>query len=142
MGILRRDSARRSYRSMASSCLASSTGLLQVSLVLSASPQTSRSLLLTCRRSPIAIRRTIIDLSIQCRLPETSGGSLRQHRQQRLRDRCLLSDASKVALIAPRPMTVGSTDDADGTDLVFGTCAHPDHSRPWAAFPEKCDLDA
>ena len=41
---------------------------------------------------------------------------LRQHRQHRLHDRCLLSDASKVALIAPRPMTVGSTDGADGTD--------------------------
>jgi hypothetical protein len=84
--------------------------------------------------------RTKID--IQCRLPETKGGSLRQHRQQRLRDRRLLSDASKVALIAPRRMTAGCTDDADGTDVVFDTCVHPDHSRPCAAFPEKCDLDA
>jgi hypothetical protein len=43
------------------------------------------------------------------------------------------------SLIASRPITSGSTDDADGG---FGTRAHPDHSRPCTTFPEKCDLDA
>jgi hypothetical protein len=31
-------------------------------------------------------------------------------------------------------MTAGGTDDADGADGVFGARAHPDHSRPGAAF--------
>ena len=39
-------------------------------------------------------------------------------------------------------MTAGSTDHADGTDGVFSTRAHPDHSRARAAFPGKRDLDA
>jgi hypothetical protein len=46
------------------------------------------------------------------------------------------------SLIASRPITSGSTDDADATDGGFGTRAHPDHSRPCTTFPEKCDLDA
>jgi hypothetical protein len=38
-------------------------------------------------------------------------------------------------------MTAGSTGDADGTDGVFSTRAHPD-SRPCAAFTRERYLDA
>jgi hypothetical protein len=69
-------------------------------------------------------------------------GGLRQYRQHRLREQCLFSNLSKVGFITSRPTTAGSTDGADGTDAVFSTCAHPDHSRPCAAFPGKCDLYA
>jgi hypothetical protein len=63
---------------------------------------------------------------------------LRQHRQHRLHDSCLSSDPSKVCSGA----RTGSTDDADGTDGIFGTRAHPDHSRSGAAFTRERDLDA
>jgi hypothetical protein len=39
-------------------------------------------------------------------------------------------------------MTAGSTDDTDGTDGMFSTRAHPDHSRPGAAFTRERHLDA
>src|SRR5262245_26307531 len=51
----------------------------------------------------------------------------------------LFSDRSKVGLIASRPNT-GSADDADDTDGVFSIRAHPDHSRPCAAFSGKRDF--
>jgi hypothetical protein len=66
---------------------------------------------------------------------------LRQHRQHRLHGRGLFSGPSKIGLIASKRSTA-STDDADGTDAVFNACAHPDHSRPCAAFTRECDLDA
>jgi hypothetical protein len=47
---------------------------------------------------------------------------------------CLFSDPSKAVLIARRSITTDSPDDADGTDGIFGTRAHPDHSRSRAAF--------
>jgi hypothetical protein len=47
----------------------------------------------------------------------------------------------KISLIASRPITAGCTDDADGTDAIFGALAHPDHSYPRAAFAGKRDLD-
>jgi len=62
---------------------------------------------------------------------------LRQHRQHRLHDSCLVSEPSKVG---SGPGTA-STDDADGTDAIFSARAHPDHSCPCAAFPGKRDLD-
>ena len=55
--------------------------------------------------------------------------------------RRLFSNSGKDGLIAPRPMTVGCTDDADATDAIFGALAHPDHSYPRAAFAGKRDLD-
>jgi hypothetical protein len=67
---------------------------------------------------------------------------LRQHRQHRLHDWCLFSDPGKDGLIASRPITAGSTDDADGADGIFSTRAHPDHSRPCPAFTSERDLDA
>jgi hypothetical protein len=70
------------------------------------------------------------------------GPDLRQHRQHRLHDPGLFSDPSQDGLIGSRPMTGGSTDDADGTDAAFSTCAHPDHSRPCTAFTRERDLDA
>jgi hypothetical protein len=33
--------------------------------------------------------------------------------------------------------TAGCTDDADATEVVFGTCAHADHSRPCATFTRE-----
>jgi hypothetical protein len=66
--------------------------------------------------------------------PRNKRRGLRQHRQHRRHDSCLFSDPRKVGVITSRPMTAGSTDNADGTDAVFCTCAHPDHSRPCAAF--------
>jgi hypothetical protein len=53
--------------------------------------------------------------------PRNKGPDLRQHRQHRLHDPCLFSDPSQDGLIGSRPM-------------IFSTCAHPDHSRPCAAF--------
>jgi hypothetical protein len=53
------------------------------------------------------------------------GPDLRQRRQHRLHDPCLFSDPSQDGLIGSRPMTGGSTDDADGADGIFGTRAHP-----------------
>jgi hypothetical protein len=69
--------------------------------------------------------------------PRNKGPDLRQHRQHRLHDPGLFSDPSQDGLIGSRPMTGGSTDSADGTDGAFSTCAHPDHSRPCAAFMPK-----
>jgi hypothetical protein len=51
--------------------------------------------------------------------PRNKGPDLRQHRQHRLHDPCLFSDPSQDSLIGSRPMTGGSTDDADGTDGAF-----------------------
>jgi hypothetical protein len=64
-----------------------------------------------------------------------------QHRQHRLHDWCLFSP-SKDGLIASRPITAGSTDDADGADGIFSTRAHSDHSGPCPAFTRERDLDA
>src|SRR6266478_3184853 len=74
--------------------------------------------------------------------PQNKRWDLRQHRQHRLHEQCLFSDPSKVGVITSRPMTAGSTDNADGTDGVFGARAHPDHSCPGAAFTRERDLDA
>jgi hypothetical protein len=76
------------------------------------------------------------------RLFETKRRDLRQHRLHRLRRCCLFSDPRKNVLIGLRPMTAGSTDDADGTDAIFSIRAHPNHSRPGAAFTRERDLDA
>src|SRR5215468_8864163 len=89
---------------------------------------------------PLTMQRTIIDLSVPCRLPETEGGSLRQQRQHRLQGQCLFSDRN-AAWIALRVISTNATDDADGTDGLFSCCAHRDHSCPCAAFPGKRDLD-
>jgi hypothetical protein len=62
--------------------------------------------------------------------PQNKRWDLRQHRQQRLHKQCLFSDPSKVG----SGPSAGSTDDTDGTDGAFSTCAHLDHSRPRAAF--------
>src|SRR5262249_3944691 len=55
--------------------------------------------------------------------------------------RRLFSNSGKDGVIAPKPMITGGTDGADGTDAIFGACAHPDHSYSCAAFPGKRDLD-
>ena len=49
-------------------------------------------------------------------------------------------DPSKVGVIAVR--TASSVDDADGADAIRGTCADPDHSRPYPAFARERDFDA
>jgi hypothetical protein len=74
------------------------------------------------------------DLSAQCRLPETKGGSFASAPSASSARRRLFSNSGKDGLIAPRPMTAGGTDDADGANGVFGARAHPYHSRPGAAF--------
>jgi hypothetical protein len=55
--------------------------------------------------------------------------------------RRLFSNAGN-GMIAPRPMTAGWTDDADGTDAIFSVGTHPDDSRPAPALSGKRDLDA
>jgi hypothetical protein len=55
--------------------------------------------------------------------------------------RNLFSDP-KDGWIAPRSITAGSADDADGADGIFGLRAHPDHSRSCPAFTREGDLDA
>src|SRR5262249_25507138 len=90
----------------------------------------------------IAIRRTIIELSVQCRLPETKA-EVCVSTVSIVCTTSLFSNSSKDGLIASRP-TTGSTDDADGadgTDRLFSCCAHPDDSCPRPAFSSKCDLD-
>ena len=49
----------------------------------------------------------------------------------------IFSDRSKVG----SGPGARSTDDADGTDAIFGARAHTDYSCPCAAFPGKRDLD-
>src|SRR5262249_49644189 len=45
-------------------------------------------------------------------------------------------------LDALRPITAGSTDDADGTDAIFSTRTHSDHSGARPASTRERDLDA
>jgi hypothetical protein len=45
-------------------------------------------------------------------------------------------------LIPPRAFSPGSTDDADGTDGVFGPRTYRDHTGPQSAFTRERDLDA
>jgi hypothetical protein len=58
------------------------------------------------------------------------------------RHSCLFSYPREDGLIASSSITAGSTDDADGADAIFRTCAHPDHSRHLTTFTGKRDLDA
>ena len=44
-------------------------------------------------------------------------------------------------MIAARAISAGSTDDADGTDGVFGPRTYRDHSGPQSAFTRERDLD-
>jgi hypothetical protein len=66
---------------------------------------------------------------------------LRQHRQHRLHVWCLFSDPSNDGLIAPRPITAGSADNADGTDGIFSSRAHLDHLGSCPAFTSERDID-
>src|SRR5262245_27705984 len=91
--------------------------------------------------------RTIIDLSVQWRFPETRKAEVCVSSVSIACRRRLFSNSGKNGVIAPRPMITGCTDDADGadgtdgTDPLFSCCAYPDDSCPRAAFPGKRNLD-
>ena len=69
------------------------------------------------------------------------GGICVQHRQHRLHGECLFSEVSKHGLIAPRPITAGSTDDTIGVDAIFSPRAHLVYPGPCSAFTRERNFD-
>src|SRR5215468_8669597 len=71
--------------------------------------------------------------SLHSRLPDTEGGVC----VRTVNIVGTISDLRKDGLIASRPITAGGTDGADGSDAIFTTRAHLDHSGSCAAFTRE-----